>query len=416
MDVVAGLVVATVTVLVLVGGGVVAGFVVLFRRRGDSGIRPLGPTTLGSLSTRASSLLVQMDDAVREADEELGYAIAQFGPQKARAYGDAVTEARLKVAEAFRLRQALDDVTPDSQRETREWTLQIIALCEQAAAALAAQDSAFTTLRRLEVNAASTLTDVRSRIASGTARVDAARSTIADLQERYAPSTLTAVVGNPDAAARALDAAASAADAAAPSISQSGVNDVADTLEKASAESRRADQLLDAVERTARDLASADAALATLRSDTKNDLVEAAAERDTAPDADTGAAIIAAMAAVEAALAAPATPADPVAELDRIGAAVAQLDLALASARNQASRLEHARAAYEGTLVSAQSQISAVQEYISSHGGSVDARTRLAEAQRQFVIATAETDPVEALDAIRRAVTHARDADALARY
>jgi hypothetical protein len=32
------------------------------------------------------------------------------------------------------------------------------------------------------------------------------------------------------------------------------------------------------------------------------------------------------------------------------------------------------------------------------------------------MLAEAETDPVEALDTIRRAVTHARDADALARY
>ena len=43
---------------------------------------------------------------------------------------------------------------------------------------------------------------------------------------------------------------------------------------------------------------------------------------------------------------------------------------------------------------------------------------RLAEAERQLTLADAAlpTDPVEALDAIRRAVMHARDADALARY
>ena len=38
------------------------------------------------------------------------------------------------------------------------------------------------------------------------------------------------------------------------------------------------------------------------------------------------------------------------------------------------------------------------------------------ELQKQYELATAATDPVEALDTIRRAVTHARDADALARY
>ena len=106
----------------------------------------------------------------------------------------------------------------------------------------------------------------------------------------------------------------------------------------------------------------------------------------------------------------------PIAELDRVGNAVAELDLALASARNQQQRLEHARAALVGTLVSAKSQIAEVRGYIGSRGGGVDARTRLAEAERQLMLAEAESDPVEALDTARRAVTHARDADALARY
>ena len=110
------------------------------------------------------------------------------------------------------------------------------------------------------------------------------------------------------------------------------------------------------------------------------------------------------------------TAKDPVADLDRIGDAVAQLDLALASARNQAQRLEHARTAYLGTVVSATNQIATAREFIAGHGGSVEARTRLAEAERQFTIAQAAADPVEALDTIRRSVTLAQDADALARY
>jgi hypothetical protein len=46
------------------------------------------------------------------------------------------------------------------------------------------------------------------------------------------------------------------------------------------------------------------------------------------------------------------------------------------------------------------------------------ARTRLAEAERQLSVAEAEaeTEPVTALDTARRAMTHATDADALARF
>jgi len=64
--------------------------------------------------------------------------------------------------------------------------------------------------------------------------------------------------------------------------------------------------------------------------------------------------------------------------------------------------------------VLAHSQIAAAQAVIG--GASVTARTRLAEAERQLALAQAATDPVEALDTVRRAVTHARDAEDLARY
>lgn len=417
MDVVTGIAVAVVTVAVVIGALVTVGFVVLFRRRGAVAVTA-GPNTLDALGKRASSLLVRLDDAVREADDELGFAIAQFGPDRARDFGETLSVARGKVAEAFRLRQALDDHIPDSDQQKREWTLQIIALCEQAESSLQQQDARFAGLRRLEVNASGTLADVRARIAATSARLDPARATLVDLGSRYARSTFAAVEPNVSLAADALASAAAGADAAAPSISSTGVNDVSSALEEAGEAAHRADQLLDSVDRTARDLAAATAALDTLRATTRADLVEAAVQRDKAPDAATGRGIIDAMAAVSLAVDGGSAPEglDPVAELDRIGAAVAQLDLALASARNQAQRLAHARAAYEGTLVSANSQIAAARDYIASHRSGVGARTRLAEAERQLMLAQAAADPVEALDTIRRAVTHARDADALARY
>jgi hypothetical protein len=45
-----------------------------------------------------------------------------------------------------------------------------------------------------------------------------------------------------------------------------------------------------------------------------------------------------------------------------------------------------------------------------------DARTRLAEAERQLGIARREADPVSALDAARRAAARASDAEALAHF
>ena len=418
MDVVSSIALGATTLVILLAALVTAGFVVLFRKRGDRSIRPFASADLAGLTRSAGSLLVRLDDALRDGDYELGFAIAQFGADSAKPYADALADARSKVAEAFRIKQTLDDAIPDSDQQRRAWTLQIIALCQQADAALAGQDTTFGALRALEVNAAGTLADVRSRIAASTRRLAGTRATLAELAGAYVESACAAVAANPNDAEKALIEATTAADVAAQGISDSGVSAVSGHLADAVRAAQRADQLLDVVDRTARDLRAATAAIAVLRSATTADLAEARSGLTSAPDADTGRAIIDAIAEVEGLLAADRTAGktDPAAELDTIGDAVSRLDLALASARNQTQRLEHARAAYVGTLVSAKSQIATLGDYIARFGGGVDARTRLAEAERQLMIAEAEVDPVEALDAVRRSVTLARDADALARY
>lgn len=418
-DVARGAGIALVTLVMIVTAGVIVGFVALFRRRGDAGIRRSGGSSIGELGKRAGSLLVRVDDALREADDELGFAIAQFGADASRRFATDIGEARRKVAEAFRLKQALDDAYPESPERQREWTLQVIALCEQAQATLDEQSRAFTELRRAEVHASSTLSDLVSRIDAARARISTTETTLERLEKRFAKPTFAAVRANPDEAGGLLDSARATADAAAPQISKAGVSAVTTRLQQAAHDTHRADQLLDAVDRVARELDDAERALATLVEKTQADLTEARTERDKAPDPETGAGILNAIATVESVLSSIAQqsgPADPVKSLDLIGEAVAELDLALATARNQKQRLEHARTALTGTLVSAKSQISAARDYIGNKGGGADARTRLAEAERQLMLAEAEADPVEALDTARRAVTHARDADALARY
>ena len=96
-----------------------------------------------------------------QSEDEVDFAIAQFGTERTKAYADAVSAARADLAEGFRLRQQLDDAFEDSDRQRREWTLQIIANSERAQRRLGEQQAAFTDLRRQEVGAAATLKDVR---------------------------------------------------------------------------------------------------------------------------------------------------------------------------------------------------------------------------------------------------------------
>ncbi|TBN57541.1 hypothetical protein EYE40_09155 [Glaciihabitans arcticus] len=413
---VAGGVTAVLAVAVLVGGGLV----LLFRRR--DGARPSAASGLTTLRTQANVLLVRADEAVKAGDDELGFAIAQFGGERSREFGAAVTEARSKVTRAFQLRHELDDAFPESIQKQREWTLQIVALCESAIALLAGQDHSFTALRDEEVAAPERLADVQSSILATRRRFTPSLATLSRLADDYAPSLLSAHETAVADATALLDTAEGVADAAAGQLSPAGVNAVNDSLVDAEDAVRRAVRLLDAVDARATELDAATAALSTLVATARADLTEARVQREAAPDPATSEAINDAISGVEAALAGVASakpPTDPITSLDAIGAAVAVLDAALASARNQKQRLDHAVSALGGTLASAKSQFSAISAFIAVGGRRVgaDARTRLAQAERELIDAQAAgADPVEALDAARRAVTHLRDADALARY
>jgi hypothetical protein len=417
-DVARGAVLAVVTVVVVVGVLLAVGIFLLFRRR--SGAQPSSASGLPALRTRANILLVRADEAVTGGEDELGFAVAQFGETRTARFAAAMTDARAKLAEAFRLQQALDDAVPESAQKKREWTLQIAALCEAAIAAVAGQDRDFSRLRGVEADSPARIADLEARVATARDRLTTAAATLDRLRAGYDPALLGA--DDPLAVATtALDDAAETIADARGRVTPSGVNTVSGLLEDAEGSLRRATAALDGIDRLSARLDAAASALDALVVSSGRDLDEARAERDTAPDADSGAAIIRAISDVETArssVVAGDARRNPVAGLDALSAAVATLDTALASARNQAQRLEHARTALAGTLVSAHSQIDGLKSLVASGGRSVgaEARTRLAEAERQLMLAEAEADPVEALDAARRAVTHARDGDALAHY
>jgi hypothetical protein len=417
-DVARGAVVAVVTVIVVVGLLLGLGILLLFRRR--SGAQPSSASGLPALRTRANILLVRADEAVTAGEDELGFAVAQFGEARTAQFAAAMTDARAKLAEAFRLQQALDDAVPESAQKKREWTLQITALCEAAIASVAGQDRDFSRLRGAEADSPARIADLEARVGAARSRLVVTASTLDRLRAAYD----AALLGTDDplnVATAAFDDAAETLVDARGRVTPSGVNTVSGLLEDAEASLRRATSALDAVDRLAARLDAAASALEELVVSSGRDLDEARTQRDSAPDAESGAAIIRAISDVETArssVVAGAARRDPVSGLDALSAAVATLDTALATARNQAQRLEHARTALAGTLVSAHSQIDALKSLVTGGGRSVgaEARTRLAEAERQLMLAEAEADPVEALDAARRAVTHARDGDALAHY
>jgi chromosome segregation ATPase len=407
--------VITIAVIFVVLVGI--GFAILLRRRGANPGQDRG---VGELAKRANILLVRVDDAVKSSADEFGFALAQFGEDKTREFQAVLATARAQLTEAFALKQQLDDSIPDTATQAHDWNARIVHLCESIQENLQSQEKSFDSLRALEKNAPANLAAVRESIAKTSARLPTSTATLDRLRKRYPPNAVATVSDSIEQANRQLAAASATADAAEPRLS-GDAGTVADSIQSAQQDAARAAQSLDGIDRLASTLAGLSSRLEQLNAEARQDLTEARTVRDAPPDPSTGAAVNTAMGEVERVLAAlgdPQSIADPAAGIQQLENAIGSLDLALGSARNQAERLEHARAALTGALLTARSQISTTTDFIDSRRGGVgaDARTRLAEAQRLLTIAEAEADPVTALDTARSSATYSRDADALARY
>lgn len=370
--------------------------------------------------TDAGVALVQADDAVKDGADELAFAVAQFGEDRTRDFAATLATAKADLTRAFRLQQRLDDSESDSDQQRAEWSHQIRALADGARTSVTAAAAAFDDLRRTEAGAPDTLKVLRASLASLAARRATSASTVADLGTRYIDSAISTVGANLDAADAALAAGGTAADAVEAALSSSTVPNVTDDLKAVQDAVGTATQQLDAIDHRRDELAAAEKSISDLVAEAAGAIAAAKALRDAPPDPDSAAAVNDAIAALQGELATAAKPGrrDPAAQLDALVDASDKLDVAVAAAQNQQRRLDGARAALGGAMVSATSQIAAVTDYIDGHRGGVgaDARTRLAEAQRQLMLARNESDPVSALDIARRAQTDARDADALARY
>ena len=385
------------------------------RTAGGGVSAPAGPSQ-AQLDQRAGSLLVQLDDSLKTSEQELGFAVAQFGTEATTPFSASLAAARSQVAEAFTLRQKLDDSVPESPEEKRAMTARIIALCEAADTELDAQADAFDDLRKLEQNAPQALLVVVTDAETVTARLATARATLAALQASFSPAALSSIAGNPDQVAKLLQFVGTAGSTAKAAMASGDSGAAAINVRAAQASIGQTTQLLDSIDTLAAGLADARSRLAAAVADTEQDLATARA----LPAAGSGS-LGEPTAAAQAALTAATTgdgPADPLARLASLSTANAALDRVLDSVRDAQQKLQSARAQLPTAISTASSQISAANDFITTRRGGVGStsRTRVSEATRHLEVAVglAPSEPVTALAEATAAQSLAAQALALA--
>ena len=190
------------TVGVVFAVAVAVGFGIL-ARRGRRGRR--SPVTGGAaddLPQRANIALVRLDDDVAEMEDELGFAVAQFGEEKSARIAAVLGHARRSLAASFALKQQLDDSAPDTAVQVREWNGRILMMCQVARESLSAERDAFDSLRDLERSAPADLLRVRAEAGAVRARLPESSELLERMAAHHAPVAVASIAGNATAAAR----------------------------------------------------------------------------------------------------------------------------------------------------------------------------------------------------------------------
>jgi chromosome segregation ATPase len=382
-------------------------------------VDPTDPNALATVSIDAlddlsRNIVVEVDNAVRTSDNELALAVEEFGEKDTAPFTAAVTNAKTTLAQAFNVRQILDDAVPETPQQRRDLLTRVVVAAAKADRELDAQREAFQQLRDLVINAPTRLDTFTQQLVDLTARIDPAQKTLTRLHAQFADTALASVAGNVDTAKQRLAFADqnitnARALIARPADRQAGLVDAIRAAESALGQAR---VLLDAVDSASTDINRAVAALPAAIADIQAGISQAAsqlAQGDAPHAADLGAARDAAAKAVSTAQS--TGNADPLGAFTQLTQADAELDRLLATISEEREAAERLSRSFDQALFTGQTRVRAVSDYIDTRRGTVgpDARTRLAEAVRQLEAAQAKRSTN-----MSEAIAHANGASMLA--
>ncbi|OBF76714.1 hypothetical protein A5750_08205 [Mycobacterium sp. 852002-51613_SCH5001154] len=393
------------------------------RRVDPTDSQALAAVPLQALDDLSRALVVDVDNAVRTSSNELDVAIAEFGEERTQPFTQALTNAKAALAQAFTVRQELDDSTPETPDQRRELLTRVVVSAARADRELESQTEAFENLRDLVINAPSRLDALTQQYVELTTRIAPSEQRLAELHDQFDATALTSVSGNVSAAKERLAFAdrniGTARDLAAEAVSgrQAGLVDAFHAAESALGQARA---LLDSVDNAATDIQHAidrlPSAMADIQVDIKRagDLLKRA--ETTAHTGDLRAARDAATRAVDGARAGGST--DPLGAFAQLAKADADLNGLLVTLAQEQASAEQLNRSLEQALFTAESRVRAVSDYIDTRRGSIgpEARTRLAEATRHLQAARDKraTNPNEAISHANAASTLAAQAQSLA--
>jgi hypothetical protein len=385
----------------------------------------LAAVPLDALDDLSRLMVVDVDNAVRTSSNELALALDEFGQERTEPFTGALDNAKAALSQAFTVRQQLDDDTPETPAQRREMLTRVIVSAARADRELESQTEAFEQLRDLLLNAPSRLDGLTQQYVELTARINPAEQHLIQLHDEFDAAALTSVSGNVSTAKERLafaDKNIGAARELTEHVESGKQNDLVDAVRAAESALGQARSLLDAVDSASHDIRHAVASLPSLMTEIETAITHASEQLQQSPSsksAHTRELIAARDAATRTVDTARGTgSADPLGTFVRLTTADADLGRVLATVAEEKAAADRLNRSLEQALFTAESRVRGVSEYIDTRRGSIgsEARTRLAEAQRQLQAAydTRATDVTDAIAHANSASTLAAHVQALA--
>ncbi len=164
----------------------------------------LAAVPIDALDDLSKAIVVDVDNAVRTSDNELALAVEEFGAAQTEPFSRAVTNARTTLAQAFNVRQILDDAVPETPQQRRDLLTRVVVAAAKADRELEAQSEAFEKLRDLVINAPSRLDALTQQMVDLTARIGPSEQALAALHNQFDAAALTSVADNVETAKQRL--------------------------------------------------------------------------------------------------------------------------------------------------------------------------------------------------------------------
>ena len=353
--------------------------------------------------------LMQVDDTVRAASDDLAFARAQFGELETDQFKKAVSTSEQKMTEAFQLQSKYGDATSDRQKH--DILSRIETLCNEVERLLDAHVKQFAELRNVEANIGKNITTMHSRVEEARARNRRAVREIENLKLTRSDHTLKSILDNPETADRLLDAAEQALNDAE-KTQDSDRHDSVFSINLAQRALGQALAQIDEVMNASENLDDAKRRLGDAIASISSDLDDVS---KLAPGQEAFTVLVAdAKEAIDFGHQARKGQADPLSALSKLREAEDALDRALAPLRNKASQDARNRQRLDSRFIEVDNAIMRADAHISAnlYAAGTTARTLVAEAKdkRMQAANVAPRDPGEALSLLSDALIAANRA------